>query len=240
MRFNLSFISSVSQISTPHLAVAFFGRTIPAELAEFDLPKGFVSEIEKKLQDKENTHFAVSTYITHKTVQKITVVFVDEKTNEEGLLAKHLRGLKKDVTLWLPNAGEKQLQDASMVFVLTSYAFTQFVTGKKEERKLVLVADEEQQKSLQKQLPLLNAVWHARDLVNTPSSHKYPALLAEHIQKMPWKNTKITVLDKKQLQKANCNLLLAVGAGSANEPYIVMFERSSTDKTAEKVAVIGK
>jgi leucyl aminopeptidase len=37
-----------------------------------------------------------------------------------------------------------------------------------------------------------------------------------------WNHFNVEVFDKKELEKLGCNLLLAVGAGSAKPPYMVV------------------
>ena len=80
----------------------------------------------------------------------------------------------------------------------------------------------------------------ARDLVNRPANIVTPEYLAEEAKKLKSLGVKVTVLDKKKIEKLGLNLLLSVGKGSANEPKLVIMEYYGAGKGADNYALIGK
>ncbi|MDR0466690.1 MAG: hypothetical protein LBH94_04975, partial [Deltaproteobacteria bacterium] len=65
----------------------------------------------------------------------------------------------------------------------------------------------------------------ARDLVNTPPNLLSPAALAARAEELAARHTmRCEVLDKAQIKAQGMGALLAVGAGSANEPRLVVLE----------------
>lgn len=84
------------------------------------------------------------------------------------------------------------------------------------------------------------AVKLARDLVNRPANIVTPEYLAEEAQKLKQSGVKVTVLDKKKLEKLGLNLLVSVGKGSANEPKLVIMEYYGAGKGADNYALVGK
>lgn len=78
-----------------------------------------------------------------------------------------------------------------------------------------------------------------RDMVNMPASLKYPRRLAEQVMKLPFRNTKVSLMEKKELETKGFGLLLGVGAGSDKDPCVVVFERI-IDKNLPTLALAGK
>lgn len=76
-------------------------------------------------------------------------------------------------------------------------------------------------------------------MVNTPPSLKHPKRLVEQIQKLPWRNTKVVVMDKKELESKGFGCLLGVSYGSDRDPYVVVLERI-VDKNLPNRALAGK
>lgn len=72
-----------------------------------------------------------------------------------------------------------------------------------------------------------------------PSNDKFPQKMVDIIQGLSWKNTKIRVLGKSELEKEGFGMLLAVSAGSDKDPKVVIFERISNQKSP-KYAFVGK
>ncbi|MCQ9352286.1 leucyl aminopeptidase [Corynebacterium sp. 153RC1] len=113
---------------------------------------------------------------------------------------------------------------------------TFLVTGDKEK----LARDKEE---FSRARITVQAVATARDLVNTPSSHLYPASYAEFIQALGKEHgVDVEVLDEKALKKQGFGGILAVGTGSARKPRLVRMSYSPAKraKKAPKVALVGK
>lgn len=79
-----------------------------------------------------------------------------------------------------------------------------------------------------------------RDLINTPSSHKAPAVIADEARRVAKDGgLSITVLDEKQLASKGFGGLVGVGQGSSKPPRFVelRYEPKGATKT---VALVGK
>ncbi len=83
----------------------------------------------------------------------------------------------------------------------------------------------------------------ARDLQDCPPNLLNSVTFAEKIQKLFAEQplVKCTILDKKQIQNENMNLLLAVNSGSQFEPRVAVLEYFPNIKNKKKiVALVGK
>ncbi|WP_425379798.1 M17 family metallopeptidase [Spiroplasma endosymbiont of Stenodema calcarata] len=81
----------------------------------------------------------------------------------------------------------------------------------------------------------------ARMLQDTPPNLMYPEIFAEKISiaAKGIANLKVTILDKKEIEKEKMGLLLSVNAGSYLEPRVVVLEYTG-DNNKEKIGLIGK
>ncbi len=75
-----------------------------------------------------------------------------------------------------------------------------------------------------------------RDLANEPASNLKPEQLADAAKELGKLGVKVTVYDKKGIEKLGLTALLAVNRGSVNEPRFVVMEYGS----GKKVALVGK
>ncbi|BDZ57706.1 hypothetical protein GCM10025872_13630 [Barrientosiimonas endolithica] len=80
----------------------------------------------------------------------------------------------------------------------------------------------------------------ARDLVNTPPNDLFPASFTDRVKKrLSGSKVKVSVLDEKQLAKADCGGLVGVGRGSARPPRLVTLSYKPA-KATKHVAIVGK
>ncbi|MGL5831323.1 MAG: leucyl aminopeptidase family protein, partial [Candidatus Altimarinota bacterium] len=88
---------------------------------------------------------------------------------------------------------------------------------------------------------IASAVNFVRELVNAPSNIVNVDKMAEYAVDIAKQNKyKITVLDKKQLEKHKMGALLAVNRGSEHHAKMVIMEYLPLGKKQEPVALIGK
>lgn len=80
-----------------------------------------------------------------------------------------------------------------------------------------------------------------RDIANTPGGAMTPALLAEQAQRVA-KGTKakVTILDKKRIEKEKMGALLGVAQGSKFGPRFIIMEYYGAKKTERPVVFVGK
>ena len=136
--------------------------------------------------------------------------------------------------------------------MLGGYRFTAFRTAKTVPkdpglRKItVLSTDKNAKAQTAEAAAVATAVATARDLVNTPPSHLYPAELAARARALGEAvGLAVEVLDDKALQKAGYGGVIGVGKGSSRPPRLVRLtyrgsKPAKRSKQAKKVALVGK
>ncbi|MBV9353662.1 MAG: leucyl aminopeptidase [Mycobacterium sp.] len=150
----------------------------------------------------------------------------------------------------LPGAGV--LSAVVEGLILGSYRFTAYRTGKTAPkdrglRKITVLSTAKGAKAeAAHATAVATAVATARDLVNTPPSHLFPAELARRAKALGQSaGLDVEVLDDKALQKAGYGGVVGVGKGSSRPPRLVRLTyrgsaRAKNPKQAKKVALVGK
>ncbi len=113
----------------------------------------------------------------------------------------------------------------------------------KEERRLVKtiqIIGVTGKKIIERVKTIATGVHFARDLVNNNADDETPKRLAQTAKEMAniSKNVKVTIFDKKRIEREKMGLLLAVNKGSFRDPYFIRidYEKGKKDKTV----IIGK
>ncbi|MFE7801797.1 leucyl aminopeptidase [Nocardia sp. NPDC057440] len=132
-------------------------------------------------------------------------------------------------------------------FYLGAYTFTPFKSGKSapkpDERpvarvELLVPEPEFGEAALIKAQLVAEAVATARDFVNTPPSHLFPAEFAARAQVLAEAaGLEVEVLDEQALEAGGFGGVLGVGKGSSRPPRLVRITYAGGPK---KVALIGK
>ncbi|MGW0020407.1 leucyl aminopeptidase [Rhodococcus sp. NPDC003382] len=137
-------------------------------------------------------------------------------------------------------------------FALGAYTFTEFRSAKSAPgddarppaRIEFLVASpraRETKAALTRSAAIAEAVATAREFVNTPPSHLYPAEFADRAKALGTAaGLKVEVLDEKALAKQGFGGIVGVGQGSSRPPRLVRLSYSSKKRKAPKVALVGK
>lgn len=203
------------------------------------LPEDIIAEIESKSHETEKASFILSTYCPFFHAKKLHIIYIHDKKSYTKELSDILGKIKGDIAFYT----NKREQTISILdsLVLTTYSFEHYLT-KKTPRKLALIVEnlnEALQMEIADRIELLSCIYLVRDMVNTPASLKYPKKLAEQIMKLPFKNTKITLMEKKELETKGFNLLLGVSSGSDKDPCVLVFERM-IDKSLPTLGLAGK
>jgi leucyl aminopeptidase len=173
----------------------------------------------------------------------------DEIRDALGNAGKWLAGRGyKDVAILCE---ESNMDAAAIVegFLMGSYRFFHHKSDPKTHatlKNITFYADQECKKSLKNEVPravaYVRANFLARDLVNEAPNILYPASFAKIAQDVAKKqaNVSIKVLTKKEIEKENMNLLMAVGRASDYEPRVVHLHYKPKKKAKAKVAFVGK
>ncbi|MGL4305400.1 MAG: leucyl aminopeptidase [Mycobacteriaceae bacterium] len=143
------------------------------------------------------------------------------------------------------------LESAAEGFYLGAYTFTGFRSSKSAPKKsplkrVVLLTDNSRSKenklALERAITISEAVVTARNFVNTPPSHLFPAEFADQAKKLGTAaGLKVQILDEKALEKSGYGGIIGVGKGSARPPRLVRLSHlGGTKRNSPTVALVGK
>jgi leucyl aminopeptidase len=169
-----------------------------------------------------------------------------------GVAARSLGGAEAALTTLTQLPGDDVCSAAVEGLILGGYRFTDFRSDKtapkdKGLRKItVLSTATDAKKNAAHGAAVATAVATARDLVNTPPSHLFPAEFAKRAKALGESvGLEVEVLDEKALQKAGYGGVIGVGQGSSRPPRLVRLTHRGSKlakkpKQAKKVALVGK
>jgi len=171
-----------------------------------------------------------------------------------GVAARSLGGADTVLTTLAELPGDGVCAAAVEGLILGSYRFTAFRTGKtapkdKGLRKITALASaRDAKKQAAHGAAVATAVATARDFVNTPPSHLFPAEFAKRAKALGESvGLDVEVLDEKALQKGGYGGILGVGQGSSRPPRLVRLihrgsrlAKAGRGKRAKTVALVGK
>ncbi len=178
-----------------------------------------------------------------------------EKDFEEigsGLLSRLNVDKIKHAVVSVGDTGAKKTGSAAahMAFgaLLNSYRFDKYLTKEKPEKKPTLKAidfiarDAGEARTLFAKLEkVASGVFLTRDLVSEPPNVIYPESFAARAKSELTKlGVKVTILDRKAIEKFGMGALMAVAQGSARDPRIVIMEWNGGKKGKAPVAFVGK
>ncbi|HET6229151.1 MAG TPA: leucyl aminopeptidase [Longimicrobiaceae bacterium] len=155
-------------------------------------------------------------------------------------------------TLLLPASsvdGKRAAQAAAEGAVLGSYTFTELKSKDddapetKAEAVTLLVDGDTAAAEAGARVGevLARAEWLARDLGNRPGNVATPTYLAETAQRIAREGgLKCTILGPKEMEKEGMKAILAVAAGSAEEPRFIVLEHRGGGKEDKPVVLVGK
>ncbi|MGJ6123663.1 leucyl aminopeptidase [Mycolicibacterium fluoranthenivorans] len=133
--------------------------------------------------------------------------------------------------------------------ILGAYRFTEFRSEKTAPKdkgltKIVALAGDSKAatKALaQRAVDIATAVATARDFVNTPPSHLYPAEFAKRAKALgEAAGLTVEILDDKALVKGGYGGIVGVGQGSSRLPRLVRLTHKGAGRKPKRVALVGK
>ena len=238
-------------------AVAFCFKGEEKKLASFDgITNGIASKIVARKVFCGNKN-EVASFDATAGFEKLIVCGLGEKKEFVpevlrkacGMVAPSIRdkGLES-VTVELPQGDAKNNAKAICEgFLLGAFVFNKYKSKEEDfvERKLsevVVAGSAPQEKSALEGISLGEVVAQnanfVREINDEPANVATPEFLANKALSLQGGGLKVTVFDKKALEKMGCGALLAVNAGSDKEPRMVLFEWNSSKKGG--VAFVGK
>jgi len=126
--------------------------------------------------------------------------------------------------------------------ILGSYRFSKYKSEKPHEIKKIEIAGEQLNTTEIRRTEIIcKSVLYTRDLVNSNASEITPQYLAnEALELAKFENLEVTVLDEKEMNKKQLNLINAVGSGSSTPPRLIIMEYIGDKNNNSKTAIIGK
>jgi leucyl aminopeptidase len=161
-----------------------------------------------------------------------------------GVAARALSGTEAVVT----SLTELDLEAAIEGQLLGSYRFVDFRSAKTAPKEpdlknLTALSTAKGAKSTAvRAADIATAVATARDFVNTPPSHLFPAEFAKRAKALgEAAGLVVEVLDEKALNKGGYGGIVGVGKGSSRQPRLVrLIHKGGTSKKSKTVALVGK
>ena len=132
--------------------------------------------------------------------------------------------------------------------MIGSYRFDKYFTTKKQEdypalEQVIFKVENcavvnENFKNL---AALGNAVRYGRDLCNEPANYLTPEVFAADIKRLEYLGLEVEILNKKDLEEKEFNMLLAVAQGSVNEPKVAVIKwKGNPEQKDYDLALVGK
>lgn len=158
--------------------------------------------------------------------------------NGMARIGLHLMSLSPETQVWASVMG----------FLLGSYKFDAYKSEKEPAKPLKITLYASMVRRLNAELLdmahragiVANAVFMARDMVQTPPGDMNPDAMVRKAEEIAWPDTmEVKIMRKKELKAMGAHLLLAVGRGSAFQPAMVHLAYRPANARA-KVALVGK
>ena len=162
-----------------------------------------------------------------------------------GVAARSLNGTETVAT----TLSELDLSAAVEGLILGAYRFTGFRSDKTAPKDAglraitALTAEGKSQtkQAAQRAADIATAVATARDFVNTPPSHLFPAEFAKRARALgEAAGLEVGILDEKALEKGGFGGIIGVGKGSSRPPRLVRLSHRGAKRKGKTVALVGK
>jgi leucyl aminopeptidase len=163
-----------------------------------------------------------------------------------GVAARSLNGTETVIS----TLSDLDLSATIEGLILGGYRFSDFRSPKTAPKDaglreiMVLVTDTKAKTkaAAERATAVATAVATARDLVNTPPSHLFPAEFAKRAKDLgEATGLDVEILDDKALTKDGYGGVIGVGKGSSRPPRLVrLAHRGAKNKKAKRVALVGK
>ncbi|MFH5210878.1 leucyl aminopeptidase [Antrihabitans sp. NCIMB 15449] len=194
---------------------------------------------------EELTRIAAPAALPVDSVLAVGLGKADDVTPEQirksaGVAARSLAGVEAAAT----TLSTLDVGAAAEGFYLGAYTFSKLKTKDVTtplQRVVLLSTDKSAAGALTRSAAIAEAVATAREFVNTPPSHLYPAEFASQAEALgKAAGLAVEILDDKALEQGGYGGIFGVGKGSSRLPRLVRLTYSSGKDDATKVALVGK
>ncbi len=139
---------------------------------------------------------------------------------------------KSDIGMWM-----------AFALALKSYKFEKYISKKDKDKIKTITVVGKTVRYAKETETFVDSICYTRDLVNSTSNDIGPKAMVLEAKKLAKanKNMRVTVLDRKKLEKMGMGAIISVGQGSQDGPYIVAIEYKNKPKKGSKpIAIVGK
>lgn len=144
---------------------------------------------------------------------------------------------------------EERFQSIAEGILLTNYSFDRLKSESLKDNPVCLLEEacfiglkKNHEPMIGRLSQIASNVYFVRDLVNGNADDVTPKMLAEMAASLEKRTPglKAKILDKKQIEKEEMGLLLAVNRGSSFDPYLVLLSYQGNAKSKECIVLVGK
>lgn len=230
----------LTEISSSNALVYIESKSDLQSLQKYiSLEPKIIKKIEGILREKKDDFLQF--FLGNKRFENIFVYIAVKKNRKERQLyiGKHTSKLPQNVTLFCINSSYGN--DLIDTCVLARYKFHEYKSSKEnvKETHTYAFVTKETKSDITKRIGTISHILLARDLWETPPNILTPESFAKKVKKTKFKNTKVSIITPKQIEKKKLWLIHAVGKGSENKPHMVILERI-VDKKLPTIGIIGK
>lgn len=167
-----------------------------------------------------------------------------------GTIAKLLSANKqiKNCLIVIDNVSYTTLAKIAFAIKLGAYTFTKYKTDDKTKSSTsrnvsinLYALDKAEATTEYKQFDAIaDGIYTTRDLANEPSNILTTTEFATRIKSLSKLGCTVEIFDDRALRKLGANLILAVGAGSINPPYMAVIKYTGNKKSKRSACLVGK
>ncbi len=210
-----------------------------------DILENIPLKVDKKIKDKilaslkDKKNWFDTFYLWEEAFEFVTFAYFFDENEEKRayFFSQKFSSLWNNITLLIPDNEHKiALFDS---FVLSSFPFEKYKSETQKKNFTIFIQEESLKKELLGRYETLKNVLLCRELWNTPPCDLTPELFVKKIKEIKWKNTKLKVLNSKDIQKQKLGLIYAVGKGSSHAPHFAILERI-VNKKFPTIGFVGK
>lgn len=162
-----------------------------------------------------------------------------------GVIGAHLEKIKKNnAFLMLDNFSDDKNFAIIYGAKLKTYKFDKYKTNDAKKSDVILNVYSQNPKKSDEDFinteSVIDGVVTTRNLANEPANILTTTAFVGEVKKLSKLGVKVEIFTEKELKKIGANLILAVGSGSVNPPYMVVMKYTGNKKSKNTVALVGK
>ncbi len=229
-------VNDFSEVKNSNLVVFLENNNDINLVKSLKLGKKIIDKIKETIEKRENK--IIDFFIGEQNFEKLFIIYFDKDSKKDinYFLWDIFPKLPFNLTI-LTNSDEN-ISNLLNNCLLSRYKYQEY-KEKKEKDEIYFIVSSENKHIFKERIKTIKNIILARDLWFKPSNELYPETFAKIIKETKFKNTKVKILDFKDIQKKWLGLLEAVGKWSSKKPYMVVLERI-IDKSLPTIWLVWK